>query len=166
MGWGTKQLWFNFEQGQKTCHFWEAFTPNLRPTQPPVHWVPMAFSPGIKQLECEGDHSPPFIVKVQNAWSYNSLPPFVFTACRMAMSSALPCTLLAKDRTFFFWCISTPDLVTECLHIFLYNSKPVFMVSGHMFIFFNPWNGQPSKLQLKPKSPLICNTVSIRKTNH
>jgi hypothetical protein len=37
----------------------------LRPTQPPVQWVPGALSLGVKQLGCEADHSPPSSAEVK-----------------------------------------------------------------------------------------------------
>jgi hypothetical protein len=36
--------------------------------------------PGVKQLGCEADHSPPSSVEVENAWSYASTPHYVFIA--------------------------------------------------------------------------------------
>jgi hypothetical protein len=52
----------------------------LRPTQPPVQCVMRALSPVVKQLECEGDHSPPPSADVKNAWSYTSTLSYFFTA--------------------------------------------------------------------------------------
>jgi hypothetical protein len=52
----------------------------LGPAQPPIQWVPGAFSQGIKRPECEADHSPPSIAEVKNAWSYTSTPQYVFIA--------------------------------------------------------------------------------------
>jgi hypothetical protein len=37
-----------------------------------------ALSPGVKQLEREGDHSPPASVKVKKIWIYTSTPPYAF----------------------------------------------------------------------------------------
>jgi hypothetical protein len=63
---------------------WELFTTAsilaLRPTQPPIQWVPGALSLGVKWLGCEVDHSPPSNAKVKNAWSYTSTPQYVFMA--------------------------------------------------------------------------------------
>jgi hypothetical protein len=36
-----------------------ASRPALRPTQPPIQWVPGALSLGVKRPGCEADHSPP-----------------------------------------------------------------------------------------------------------
>jgi hypothetical protein len=47
----------------------------LGPTQPPIQWVPGAFSLGVKWLLCEADHSPSSSAKVKNAWHYTSTPP-------------------------------------------------------------------------------------------
>jgi len=46
----------------------------LRPTQPPIQWVPGALSLGIKQPDCEAGHSLLFNVEVKNTWSYISTP--------------------------------------------------------------------------------------------
>jgi hypothetical protein len=37
----------------------------LEPTQLPIQWVPGALSLGVKQLGCEGDHSPPSSAEVK-----------------------------------------------------------------------------------------------------
>jgi hypothetical protein len=38
----------------------------LRPTQPPIQWVPRPLSPGVKLAEHEADHSPPTSAEVKN----------------------------------------------------------------------------------------------------
>jgi hypothetical protein len=38
----------------------------LGPTQPPIQWVPQAFSPGVKRTGHEADHSPPTSAEVKN----------------------------------------------------------------------------------------------------
>jgi hypothetical protein len=48
------------------------------PTQPPIQWVPGAFSPGVKRQEREADHSPPTNAEVKKIWTYTSTPPYAF----------------------------------------------------------------------------------------
>jgi hypothetical protein len=47
----------------------------LGPIQPPIRWVPGAFSLGAKRPGREADHSPPSSAEIKNAWSYTSNPP-------------------------------------------------------------------------------------------
>jgi hypothetical protein len=54
--------------------------PVLRPTQPPIQWVPGALSSGVKRSGREVDHSPPTSAEVKNIWIYTSTPPYVFVA--------------------------------------------------------------------------------------
>jgi hypothetical protein len=49
--------------------------PLLRPTQPPIQWVPGASFPRVKQLGHEADHSLPASAEVKNTWIYISKPP-------------------------------------------------------------------------------------------
>jgi hypothetical protein len=49
----------------------------LRPTQPPIQWVPGALSVGVKQSR-EADHSLPPSSKVKNDWRYTSTPQYAF----------------------------------------------------------------------------------------
>jgi len=44
-----------FQQGQEIFHFYSSSRPNLWPIQPPVQLVLRAFSPRLKQVECEAD---------------------------------------------------------------------------------------------------------------
>jgi hypothetical protein len=52
-----------------------------------LHWGPPRLlysrywgfiSLGVKQLGHEADHSPTSSVKVKNAWSYTTIPPYIF----------------------------------------------------------------------------------------
>jgi len=52
----------------------------LRPTQPPILWVPGAIPPGVKWLGNEAHNSPPSGAQVKNAWTYTSTPLYVFMA--------------------------------------------------------------------------------------
>jgi hypothetical protein len=51
----------------------------LRPTQPPIQWVPVVLSPGGKvQLGHEADHSPPsshLVPRSRISKTYTSCPP-------------------------------------------------------------------------------------------
>jgi hypothetical protein len=62
----------------------------LGPTQPPIQWVPGALSLHVKRPGREADYSPPSSAEVKNAWSYTSIPHYVF------MSSCL-----VKHRDMF-----------------------------------------------------------------
>jgi len=54
--------------------FATAAIPALGPTEPPIHWVPVALSLGLKQLGCEADHSLSSNAEVKNMWSYTFTP--------------------------------------------------------------------------------------------
>jgi hypothetical protein len=49
--------------------------PALGPTQPPIQWVPVAISLGVKRPGREADHTPPSSAEDMKAWSYTSTPP-------------------------------------------------------------------------------------------
>jgi len=57
-------------QGLGIFLFATASRPALGPTRPPVHGVPEALSPGIKQPGREADHSRSSSAEIKNAWSY------------------------------------------------------------------------------------------------
>jgi hypothetical protein len=46
--------------------------PALGPAQPPIQWVPVALSPGIKRQGHEADHSLPTSADVKKTWVYTS----------------------------------------------------------------------------------------------
>jgi hypothetical protein len=54
-----------------------ASRPALRPTQPPIQWVPEALSPGVKRQERESDHSLPSSAEVKNG---RPIPPLPYTS--------------------------------------------------------------------------------------
>jgi hypothetical protein len=66
--------------GVKNSIFSTLSRPALRPTQPPIQWVPGALSPGVKQPGREADHSPPTGAEVKKMWIYTSTPPYTFMA--------------------------------------------------------------------------------------
>jgi hypothetical protein len=63
--------------------------PALRPTKPPIQWVPGAFSLGIKRTGREAGRSPPSSAEVKNAWSYTSTPQYAFMAWCSAKAQEL-----------------------------------------------------------------------------
>jgi hypothetical protein len=48
----------------------------LRPTQPPIQWVPGALFPGVKRPGREADYSHPTNSEVKKTWLYTSNPPY------------------------------------------------------------------------------------------
>jgi hypothetical protein len=48
-------------------------------TLPPIQWLLVAISIGVKQPEREADHSPPHFAEVKKIWIYTSTPPYTFT---------------------------------------------------------------------------------------
>jgi hypothetical protein len=48
--------------------------PALRPTQPPIYWVPKALSTKVKRLGREAEQSPPSSVEVKNGGALPPLP--------------------------------------------------------------------------------------------
>jgi hypothetical protein len=54
-------------QGLEIFLFTTTYRMALGPTQPPIQWVPRAFSLGVKQPERETDHSPPSSATVKES---------------------------------------------------------------------------------------------------
>jgi hypothetical protein len=75
-GYGLDDRGFESRQWLGIFLFTTMSRPALRPTQPPIQWVPRAISLGIKRSGGEIDHSPPSSAEVKNAWSYTSTPSF------------------------------------------------------------------------------------------
>jgi hypothetical protein len=50
----------------------------LKPTQPPIQWVPGSLSLTVKRPGREADHSLPSSAEVKNARNYTSTPLYVF----------------------------------------------------------------------------------------
>jgi hypothetical protein len=61
--------------GVKNFGFSTASRPALRPTQPPIEWVPGALHPGVKRPGREADNSPPTSAEVKKTWIYTSTSP-------------------------------------------------------------------------------------------
>jgi len=59
----------------------QSVQPGFEPTPPLMHSLPGYVSPTLKQPWREGEHSPGSSVKVKNAYSYTSTPPYAFMAC-------------------------------------------------------------------------------------
>jgi hypothetical protein len=64
-----------FSAGLGIFPFTTASRTALRPTHPPIQWVPGALSVGVKQPGREADHSLPSSAEIKNAWSYTSTLP-------------------------------------------------------------------------------------------
>jgi hypothetical protein len=65
---------FDSRQGLRNVLFATASRPALGPTQPPIQWVPGAFTLRVKRPGREADHSPPSSVEIKNACMYTSTP--------------------------------------------------------------------------------------------
>jgi hypothetical protein len=77
------------------CYSQHKSRPALGTTQPPIQWVPGAFSLGVKRPGREADHSSASSAeRSRNAWSYISTPQYVFMAW---------CLVKHRDNfTFYF----------------------------------------------------------------
>jgi hypothetical protein len=79
-GWMLGVLGFDSRRGLGMFLFTTASRTALGPTQPPIQWVPGALYLAVRRPGREADHSPPSCAEVENAWSYTSIPPYVFMA--------------------------------------------------------------------------------------
>jgi hypothetical protein len=64
-GWAIGVLGFDSRQGLGIFLFTTASRTALRPTQPPIQWVPGSLSLGLKRPWREADHSPPSSAEVK-----------------------------------------------------------------------------------------------------
>jgi len=69
---------FNPRQGQGMFLLVTASRPALEPTQYPIKWEPGVVSLEVKRSVSEVDHSPASSAEVKNAWSYTSIPQYVY----------------------------------------------------------------------------------------
>jgi hypothetical protein len=76
--WATGWIIRGFEsrQGLEICLFTIVSRPALGTILPPIQWIPVAHSLGVKQPGREPDHTPPTSAEVKNVWSYISAPPW------------------------------------------------------------------------------------------
>jgi hypothetical protein len=54
----------------RQCKYFLFFTdsrPTLGPTRPPIQWVPVALSPGVKRQGGEADHKTPFSAEAEKS---------------------------------------------------------------------------------------------------
>jgi hypothetical protein len=65
---------FRFPAGARDFLYSTASRPALGPTQPPIQWVPEAFSPKAKRPGSEDDHSPTSNAEVKNNGAYLHSP--------------------------------------------------------------------------------------------
>jgi hypothetical protein len=65
LGYRLDDRGYEYQQGLGIFFFTTASRPALRPTQPPIQWVPGALSLAVKQLGHEADHSPPSSTEVK-----------------------------------------------------------------------------------------------------
>jgi hypothetical protein len=64
----------------KNFFFYMLSRPALGSTQPPIHWVPWALSPGVKRQGRQADHSPPTSAEFRKILIYASTPRYAFMA--------------------------------------------------------------------------------------
>jgi hypothetical protein len=88
-GWVTGKLWLNSRQGVKNLSIL-----NIVQTGTGTHsaWYSVdkrALSPVLRRPGREDDYSPPFGVKVMNAWSYTSAPQYAYMASTVTTSFSL-----------------------------------------------------------------------------
>jgi hypothetical protein len=72
------------DRGSISGRVWEFFRFStvsrsaLGSTQPPVQWVSRVPSLGVKVTGREATNSPPYTAKFKNAWTYTSIPQYVW----------------------------------------------------------------------------------------
>jgi hypothetical protein len=65
---GIATGWSSSPGGGKNFHFFMSSRLALLPTQPPIQWVQVALSPGVKWQGREVEHSPPTSAEVKKTW--------------------------------------------------------------------------------------------------
>jgi hypothetical protein len=93
-----------FSAGAGKFLFTTASRPALRPTQPPIQWVPGALSLGVKRPVREADHSSASSAEVKTAWSYTSTPQYAFMAwCLVKHRDKFTSTFASHLRLILWW---------------------------------------------------------------
>jgi hypothetical protein len=86
---------FKSQQGQE----FSSHLPDwLGPTQPLVHWVLGVFSPGLKLLGSEFDHSPIISAEVKEMWIYTTAPHTPASSGSKNKPSKIRCESGRKQR--------------------------------------------------------------------
>jgi hypothetical protein len=86
----AEQPRFDYRQEQHIVLYCTGSRPALGPTQPPIQWVPVAFSPRVKRPGSGADHSHPSSAEVKND---EAVPPHPMR---------LHCVLLVVRFTFLY----------------------------------------------------------------
>jgi hypothetical protein len=90
--------WCSFKKAQGQLYLLPQ-RPALGPTHPPIQWVPVALSLGVKWPRLEADHQPQSSVEV-SAWSYTStLPVRIMAWCLVNHRSYFAFTSTHFGRT-------------------------------------------------------------------
>jgi hypothetical protein len=110
---------FRSRQGLVIFLFITVSRPAVGSIQPPIQWVPVSLSLGVKRSGREADHSPPSSAEVKNAWSYTFTPKYNFmTWCSVKAQGQL---CLFRHAYINFDVIATvlketnKQLISECL---------------------------------------------------
>jgi hypothetical protein len=78
----TKARWPRFDSRQgKNFLFFTDSRSALRPTHPPIEWVPWAISPWLKRPVREANHLPPSIAEIKNDGAIPPLPHMLSWHC-------------------------------------------------------------------------------------
>jgi hypothetical protein len=99
-----------FDSRQGTGFFFSAIEsrPALEPTQPPsIKNVPVTVSPGVKRPGRETDHSPPYSAQDKNAWSYTSIPQYVYKAWNLIKHRGIYNLYITLPSVMSWWSRST-----------------------------------------------------------
>jgi hypothetical protein len=100
--------------------------PAVRPTQPPVQWVPGSFSRGKARPERDADHSPHLVPKSRMSRSYtSSIPSATMTCSGTALLFALSIYRSIWGRSLY-----APRLKRKCIHEHDDKNGPVRVDSG------------------------------------
>jgi hypothetical protein len=80
LGYGLDDRGFESRQGLGILLFTTAYRSALGPTQPPIQWLRVALSLGVKRPGREADHSLLYSAEVKNAQSSTLIPQYAFMA--------------------------------------------------------------------------------------